>query len=160
MQQTRLPMYDPSIDQWNRIWHVRGQANTTIMHDLQDVAGREIYEQRRPSNREDRDQDGRLAISMDRIRQEFGWLAPDGECAEAGGGFMEGDAEHPRAAARLHEELEDDAGEGGDESRSVSEREDQAVGQGSVQWPQVSAAIALHGGFGLVDISKFGDGLL
>ena len=125
-----------------------------------DVAGRDIYERRRPGDREDRDRDGRLAIGMDRIREEFGWPTSDGEHAGAGGTGMEADDdEHPRAAAWSDEVQDDDMGDGGDESRA--EQDDQDIRQGTGQWLQVHGRRGWppHGGSVFVDIRNFGDGV-
>ena len=78
------------------------------------MAGREIYEQRQPENREDHDRDGRLAIGMDRIREEFGWLEQDGEDAGAADGgrlaaAAERDINVARSRSQEAQEEEEDA---------------------------------------------------
>ena len=129
---------------------------------LQDVAGRKIYEQRQPRNREDRDQDGRMAIGMDRIREHFGCLMADGAYAEADGGYLQPAAENLVAAAWSHEVEEDDAGEGGDGSRTVLEQEHPGAGRGFGHSLQGHAGISRppHGVSGLLDIRNLGDGVL
>jgi hypothetical protein len=83
-----------------------------------------------------------MAIGMNRIREHCGWLTPDAACAEADGRYPKPDAKDMEAAAWSHEARESDAGEGGDESRSVTEQGNPGGGQGFAQLLQGRAGMS------------------